>query len=49
MRLLETRPDMSAQDIQKEVGVSKGTYYRHIEWAKKESEELAKKYKPRKV
>ena len=49
MRLLDTRPDMSAQDIQKEVGISKGTYYRYIDWAEKESKELSKKYKKRKV
>ena len=49
MRLLDTRPDMSAQDIQKEVGISKGTYYRYIEWAKEETKKLRKKYKPRKV
>ncbi len=49
MRLLDTRPDMSAQDIQKEVNISKGTYYRYIDWAEKESKELSKKYKKRKV
>ena len=49
MRLLDTRPDMSTQDIQKEVGISKGTYYRYIEWAEEETKKLAKKYKPRKV
>ena len=49
LRLLDTRPDMSAQDIQKEVGISKGTYYRYIDWVEKETKELSKKYKKRKV
>lgn len=49
LRLLETRSDMSAQDIQKEVKISKGTYYRYIEWAEEETKNLAKKYKPRRV
>jgi transposase len=46
---VETRPDMSAQRIQQEVGVSKGTYYRYIEWAREERQDLKKKYNKAKV
>jgi DNA invertase Pin-like site-specific DNA recombinase len=49
LRLVETRPDMSAQGIQQEVGVSKGTYYRYIEWAREERRDLKKKYNKAKV
>ncbi|MEM6734680.1 MAG: recombinase family protein [Bacteroidota bacterium] len=47
--MLRNKPNMSVQDIQKELGISKGTYYRWIEWAEKDEEEQLKKNKKRKV
>lgn len=43
--MVENKPDMSAQDIQKELKISKGTYYRYLEWAKKDKAEQLKKNK----
>lgn len=34
---------MSVQDIQKELGISKGTYYRYIQWALEDEKELSNK------
>ena len=34
--LFQNRPDMSVKDIQIELGISKGTYYRYIKWAEEE-------------
>lgn len=46
--MLRYNPDMSVQDIQKELQISKGTYYRYIDWAEKEEKELKEKNKKRK-
>lgn len=47
--MLENKPEMSVQDIQKELKISKGTYYRYIEWAEQDKKEQAKITKKRKV
>ncbi|MEM6738251.1 MAG: recombinase family protein [Bacteroidota bacterium] len=47
--MLRNKPEMSVQDIQKELGISKGTYYRYIEWAERDEKEQHQKNRKRKV
>lgn len=47
LHMLRTKPNMSVQDIQKELGISKGTYYRYIEWAELDEKEQLTKTKRR--
>ena len=47
LHMLRTQKDMSVQDIQRELKISKGTYYRYIDWALADEKEQAKKYKKR--
>lgn len=49
LHMIRTRTDMSVQDIQKELGISKGTYYRYIEWAELDEKEQLTKTKKKKV
>ena len=49
LHLLRTKPEMSVKDIQEELGISKGTYYRYIEWAENDEKEQSKNHKRRKV
>lgn len=43
LHLLRIKDSMSVQDIQKELGISKGTYYRYIQWALEDEKELSNK------
>ncbi|MEM9300326.1 MAG: recombinase family protein [Bacteroidota bacterium] len=47
--MLRNKSEMSVQDIQKELGISKGTYYRYIEWAERDEKEQLQKNRKRKV
>jgi len=49
LHLLRTKPEMSVKDIQKELGISKGTYYRYIEWAEEDEKQLGIKTRRRKT
>lgn len=49
LHLLRSKDDLSVQQIQKILGLSKATYYRYIEWALEDEKENVEKYKKRKV
>lgn len=49
LHLLRSREDLSVQEIQKILGLSKATYYRYIEWAIEDEKQTGKKYKKNKV
>ena len=49
LHMLRNKADMSVQDIQGELGISKGTYYRYIEWAEIDEKEQSTKTTKRKA